>query len=52
MTATLNNGLEAVLGIRIRTRRIRMFLGLLDPHPDLLVTSTDPAPDTSIIKQR
>jgi hypothetical protein len=22
-----------------------MFLGLLDPHPDPLITSTDPAPD-------
>jgi hypothetical protein len=28
-----------------------MFLGLPDPHPDRLVTSTDPAPDPSIIKQ-
>jgi hypothetical protein len=30
--------------------RIRMFLGLPDPHPDLLVTSTDldPAPDPSL----
>jgi hypothetical protein len=25
--------------------RIRMFLGLPDPHPDPLVTSTDPALD-------
>jgi hypothetical protein len=33
-----------VLGIRIR-----MFLSLPDPHPDQLVTSTDPAPDPSII---
>ncbi len=23
-----------------------------DPHPDPLVTSTDPAPDPSIIKQK
>ena len=38
----------AVLGIRIR--RFRMFLGLPDPHPDLLVTSKDP--DPSIIKQK
>ncbi len=30
----------AVLGIRIR--RIRMFLGLLDPDPDPLVRGTDP----------
>ncbi len=30
-----------------------MFLDLSDPHPDSLVTSTDPdpAPDPSIIKQ-
>jgi len=38
--------LEPVLWIRIH--RIRMFLGLPDP----LVTSTDPAPDPSIIKQK
>jgi hypothetical protein len=31
--------------------RIRMFLGLPEPHPDPLVTSTDPPPDPSIIKQ-
>ncbi len=30
----------------------RMFLGLPNPHPDPLVTSTDPAPDPSIIKQK
>jgi hypothetical protein len=35
---------------RIRIRRICMFLGLLDPHPDPLITSTDPAPDHSIKK--
>jgi hypothetical protein len=48
-------GKETVLGIRNR-----MFLGLPDPHPDPLVTSTDPAqdpapdptPDPSIIKQK
>ncbi len=38
---------EAVLQIRIR---IRMFLG--PPDPDPLVTSTDPAPDLSSIKQK
>jgi hypothetical protein len=38
----------AVLPIRIR--RIRMFLSLPDPHPDPLVTSTDP--DPFIIKQK
>jgi hypothetical protein len=36
--------------------RIRMFLGLSDPHPDPLITSTVPAPDLardpSIIKQK
>jgi hypothetical protein len=40
--------------LRIRIRRIRMFLGLLDPDP--LVRGTDPAPDPapgpSIIKQK
>ena len=40
--------LQAVLMIRIR--RIRMFLGLPDPHPDPLVTSTDP--DPSIIEHK
>jgi hypothetical protein len=41
---------EAVFRIRIRS--IRMFLGLPDPHPDPLFTSTepgaDPAPDPSL----
>jgi hypothetical protein len=36
-----------LLGIRIR---IHMFLGLSDPHPDLLDTNTDP--DPSNIKQK
>ncbi len=40
-----------VLGIRIL-----MLLGLPDPYPDPLITSTDPAPDPapdpSIIKQK
>ncbi len=31
--------------------QIRTFLGLSDPHPDPLATSTDPALDPSIIKQ-
>jgi hypothetical protein len=35
--------------LRIRFRRIRMFLGLLDPDPDPVVRGTDPNP--SIIKQ-
>jgi hypothetical protein len=34
--------------LRIRTRRIRMFLGLLDPDLDPLVKDIDP----SIIKQK
>jgi hypothetical protein len=34
--------------LRILIRRIRMFLGLLDPDP--LVKGTDP--DSSIIKQK
>jgi hypothetical protein len=29
-----------------------MFLGFLDPDPDLLVRGTDPDPDPSIIKQK
>ncbi len=41
-------GGEAVL--RIRIRRIRLFLGLLDPDP--LVTRADPDPGPSIIKQK
>jgi hypothetical protein len=32
--------------------RIRMFLGLLDPHPDPLVKGMDPAPDPSISMQK
>jgi hypothetical protein len=32
--------------------RIRMFLGLLDPHPDPLVSGTGPDPEPSIIKQK
>ncbi len=36
----------------IRIRRICMFFVLPDPYPDPLVTSTDPAPDPSIIKQK
>ncbi len=42
--------LTAVLGIRIR--RIRMFLGLQDPYPDPLVTSTDPFRDSSITNKK
>jgi hypothetical protein len=44
--------------LRIRIRRIRMFLGLLDPDPDPLVRRmdpdppTDPDPNPSIIKQK
>jgi hypothetical protein len=37
----------SVLRIRIRIRRIRMFLGLLDPDP--LVRGVDPDPNLSII---
>jgi hypothetical protein len=36
------NDFSAVLRIRIRIRRIRMFLGLLDPQPDSLLRGTDP----------
>jgi hypothetical protein len=35
--------------LRIRIRRIRMFLGLLDPAPDPLGRGMDP--DPSITKQ-
>jgi hypothetical protein len=40
--------------LRIRIRRIRMFLGLLDPDPDPLVKGMVPAldPHPSIIKQK
>ncbi len=33
-----------VLRIRIRIHRIHVFLGLLDPDPDPLVTGSDPDP--------
>ncbi len=36
--------------LRIRIRRIRMFLGLPDSDP--LVQRTDPDPDPSIVKQK
>jgi hypothetical protein len=38
--------------LKIYNAIIRLFLGLRDPHPDPLVTSTDPAPapGPSIIK--
>jgi hypothetical protein len=42
--------LEPVLRIRIQIRRIHMFLGLPDPHPDPLVKYMDP--DPPIIKQK
>ncbi len=50
----LVRGLDPVLRIRIRIRRIRMFLGLLDLDPDPLVRGLDPTqdPDPSIIKQK
>ncbi len=35
---------------RIRIRRIRMFLGLLDPDPDPLVQGSDPDPSIKSIK--
>jgi hypothetical protein len=42
-----------VLGIRIRNqmriRRIRMFLGLLDPDPDLFVRGLDPDPSPFLL---
>jgi hypothetical protein len=42
--------------IRIRVRRIPMFLGLLNPHPNPLFICPDPAPfpelDPAINKQK
>jgi hypothetical protein len=40
--------------LRILIRRIHMFLGLQDPHPDPLVRDMDPDPDQdpSIIKKK
>jgi hypothetical protein len=38
--------------LRIRIRRIRMFLGLLDPDPDPVVRGMNPDPDPSIIYQK
>jgi hypothetical protein len=38
--------------LRIRIRRMRNFLGLLDPDLDPLVRGMDPDPDPSIIKQK
>jgi hypothetical protein len=58
------NRIKAYLGsisndlavLRIRIRRIRMFLGLLYPDPDPLVRGMDPDPaldpDPSITKQK
>jgi hypothetical protein len=42
--------IEPVLGIRIR--RIRVFLGLLDPGPDPIVRDTDPDAEPSVRKQK
>ncbi len=42
--------LTAVL--RTRIHRIHVFLGLLDPDPDPLVTGLDPDLDPSNIKQK
>jgi hypothetical protein len=46
-------GSDSVLQIRIqiRIRRIHMFLGLPEAHPDPLVRDTDPDLDPSIIKK-
>jgi hypothetical protein len=38
--------------LRIRIRRILMFLGLLDPDRDPLARGKDPDPDPSIIEQK
>jgi len=47
--ASTNLRYGTVLRIRIRIRRIRKFLGLLEPDP--LVRGTGMDPDRSIIKQ-
>jgi hypothetical protein len=41
---------KSVPAVVLRIRRIRMFLGLLDPDP--LVKGMDLDPDPSIIKQK
>jgi hypothetical protein len=48
----MHRAIKPVLRIQIRTRRIRMFLGLLDPDPDPLVRGMEPNPDPSIVKQK
>jgi hypothetical protein len=52
----LLSSLFPVFRIHIRIRRIHMFLGLPDPHPDPLVRDMDPDsapdPDPSIVKQK
>ncbi len=45
---SLGNKIKTVL--RIRNRRIRMLLGLLDPEP--LVRGRDPDPEPSISKKK
>jgi hypothetical protein len=44
------NKLISVAVLRIRVRRIHMFLGILDPDP--LVRGSDPDPAPSIIMQK
>jgi hypothetical protein len=48
-TIPSSNPVLKVAVLRIRIRRIRMFLGL--PDPDLLARGTVPDPHPSIIKQ-
>jgi hypothetical protein len=45
---------ESATVLRIRIHRIHVFLGLLDPDPDPLISGMDPDsdPDSSIIKQK
>ncbi len=45
-----NNAQKAVL--RIRIRRVCMFLGLLDPDPLVRGMDPDPDPDPSITNQK
>jgi hypothetical protein len=48
----MHRAIKPVLRIQIRTRRIRMFLDILDSDPDPFVIGMDPDPDPSIIKQK
>jgi hypothetical protein len=50
LPAAVNQVRSCQAVLRIRIRRIRMFMTLLDPDPDPLVRGMDP--DPSVIKQK